>query len=97
MSKFDYDVLYDEDDTYLAVSKERYTLDEARAIAEHELGAKARLLANDYCVRHRTGRSLEGEPTVGWFLDFGILPQRPALRVGTGPRLVRHGRLVHRF
>ena len=75
MSKFDYDTLYGEDDTYLAVSKERHTLDEARAIAEHELGAKVRLLEEDCCVRHRAGRSLDGEPTVGWFLDFDILPR----------------------
>ena len=73
MSKFDYAAFCDDDGMYIGVSKERHSIDQARDIACSELGEPVCLLEGDYRARFRTGRTLEGEPTVGWFLDYGDL------------------------
>ena len=72
MSKFDYDIFlggYDE----LAVSKEKYTKEEAIDIAKVELSQRRRpyyLCVGDGFVRHRAGRNECGEPCVGWWMEY---------------------------
>ena len=75
MSKFDYDIFlggYDE----LAVSKEKYTKEEAIDIAKVELELSQwrrrpyYLCVRDGFVRHRAGRNECGEPCVGWWMEY---------------------------
>ena len=73
MSKFDYNSFYG-DFNYLAVSKERYTEEEAVEIAKRELletcnNIQTIVLENGF-VRHRAGRDDEGEPRVCWWLEW---------------------------
>lgn len=71
MSKFDYGAFcggYDE----LAVSKERYTKEQAIEIAKVELEQKKPYyiaVGNGY-VRHRAGVDKDGEPRVCWWLEY---------------------------
>lgn len=76
MSKFDYDCFYGGYDM-LAVSKERYTKEQAIEIAKKELaderelyGKKAFLAIGNGYVRHRAGVNEDGEPCVGWWLEY---------------------------
>ena len=73
MSKFDYDSFYG-DFSYLAVSKERYTKEEAVEIAKRELaevsGNVQTLVLEHGFVRHRAGRDDEGERRVCWWLEW---------------------------
>ena len=71
MSKFDYDVFiggYDE----LAVSKEKYTKEQAVELAKIELESINKpyyiAIGNGF-VRHRAGVNEEGKPCVGWWLE----------------------------
>ena len=62
-----------------AVSKEKFTLDEAVKIAKRELGvdntSKGYLaIGNCYC-RYRFGRLEDGEPTSGWWLEYECKPR----------------------
>lgn len=76
MSKFDYEVFYGGYDN-LAVSKERYTKDEAIEIAKRELLdtnrdslKKVFLAIGNAYVRHRAGINEDYEPCVGWWLEY---------------------------
>lgn len=74
MSKFDYGIFYGGYDK-LAVSKERYTKEEAIEIAKRELAwynseTPYYLSIGDGFVRHRAGRNEDGEPCVGWWIEY---------------------------
>lgn len=76
MSKFDYEVFYGEGGTFLGVSKEKHTLEEAKAIAVIELGPHTLHLEDvEWVARHRAGVDDDGVPCVGWWLDAGPLPR----------------------
>ena len=70
MSKFNYNIFvggYDE----LAVSKEKYTKEQAIKIAKKEICYNRRYLyiGNGY-VRHRAGVDEDLKPCVGWWLEY---------------------------
>ncbi len=76
MSKFDFDVFFGAN-TYdlLAVSKEKYTKEQAVGVAKRELCISE--TPNDYYlaigeayVRYRAGRNQDNEPCVGWWLEY---------------------------
>jgi hypothetical protein len=76
MSKFDYDT-FDGGYDSLAISKEKYTKEEAIKIAKVELnyGVKHRekmpyIAIGEGFVRHRAGVNEDGEPCVGWWLEY---------------------------
>lgn len=71
MSKFDYAIFYGGYDE-LAVSKQRYTKEEAVKIARQEFkGRKHKyLFCGDGYARHRAGINEDGEPCVGWWLEY---------------------------
>lgn len=73
MSKFDYANFTDGYDE-LAVSKEKYTKEEAIEIAKAELKyvlkKRPYLKIGDGYVRHRAGRSEDNEPCVCWWLEY---------------------------
>jgi len=70
VSKFDFDTFYSEDGNLLGVSKQRHSFNEAVEIARHEMGWQDyKLMVADKWACHRTGQTLEGDPTVGWFAD----------------------------
>ena len=75
MSKFDWQVFSGEGGVFFAASKERYTLEEATAIAERELESPVAPLDVNWVARHRAGIDDWGEPCVGWWLDDGPLPR----------------------
>ncbi|MCH3943046.1 MAG: hypothetical protein LKE37_05085 [Atopobiaceae bacterium] len=75
VSKFDHEAFIGEGGTFYAVSKERYSLEEATAIAERELECPVVLLEVDWVARHRAGIDDWGDPRVGWWLDDGPLPR----------------------
>lgn len=72
MSKFDYLPFvggYDE----LAVSKEKYTKEQAIEIAKFELERNKKpyyIAVGDGYVRHRAGVDEDGEPRVCWWLEY---------------------------
>jgi len=68
LSKFDHQCFRDIGRSYYAVSKQRYTEDEARKIAETEMGT-SKLKRKDAYVRHRAGRDYLGLPRVCWWLE----------------------------
>lgn len=71
MSKFDYATFYGGYDE-LAVSKERYTREQAIEIAKAELERNKRpyyIAVGDGYVRHRAGVNEDHEPCVGWWLE----------------------------
>ncbi len=72
-SKFDYDIFcggYD----FFAVSKQRYSREEAIEIAKRELqyaqDEEWELAIGDGFVCHRAGVNEDGEPQVGWWLEY---------------------------
>lgn len=72
-SKFQYVMFYDGEEI-LAVSKEKYSKEEAIEIAKVELerldSEKPYFICiNDGFVRHRAGVNDDGEPCVGWWLE----------------------------
>lgn len=73
MSKFDYEAFYG-DYNYLGISKEKYTKEEAIAIAREEFGVtvdvEGFLAVHDAFSRHRAGVDDYGERHVGWWLEF---------------------------
>ena len=74
MSKFDYDIFYGGYDE-LAVSKEKHTKEEAIEIAKVELELPSSrkpyyLCVRDGFVRHRAGVNEDGEPFVGWWIEY---------------------------
>lgn len=73
MSKFDYSIFcggYDD----LAVSKEKYTKEQAIEIAKSELlpnrNKPYELAIGSGYVRHRAGINEDGNPQVGWWLEY---------------------------
>ena len=74
MSKFDFDIFYGGYDN-LAVSKEKYSKEQAIEIAKRELEYSGKqnqvylAIGNGY-VRHRAGRNEDGECCVGWWLEY---------------------------
>ena len=70
MSKFDYDIFFDGYDT-LAVSKEKYSREQAIEIAKEEICSGMRYLyvGNGY-VRHRAGVDEDCNPCVCWWLEY---------------------------
>ena len=74
ISKFDFMEFYGGYDQF-AVSMQRYTKDEAIAIAEremlpHDWGQDGPLMIGEAWVTHRAGLSEDNEPCVGWWLDY---------------------------
>lgn len=67
MSKFDFAIFRDEYDE-LAVSMQRYSKDEAIAMAKLEIDVEPLMMGKSY-VTHRAGINEDGEPCVGWWLD----------------------------
>ena len=72
MSKFDYNHFYGGYDTF-AVSKEKFTKEEAIEIAKVEMKHINKpyyiAMGNGY-VRHRAGVYEDNEPCVGWWLEY---------------------------
>lgn len=72
MSKFDYAGFYGGYDE-LAVSKERYTKEQAIEIAKAELERNKKpyyIAVGDGYVRHRAGVNEDHEPCVCWWLEY---------------------------
>lgn len=71
MSKFDYEIFYGGFDE-LAVSKQRYSKEEAIKIAKEELKYRKHkyLAVGNAFVRHRAGQDENYEPCVGWWLEY---------------------------
>lgn len=72
MSKFEYGIFYGGYDT-LAVSKEKYTKEQATEIAKQELEGMEKPyyigIGNGY-VRHRAGINEDNERCVGWWIEY---------------------------
>lgn len=72
MSKFDYSIFYGGYDE-LAMNKEKYTKEQAIEIAKVELERNKKpyyiAVGNGY-ARHRAGVNEDGEPRVGWWLEY---------------------------
>lgn len=71
MSKFDYETFTGGYDDF-AVSKEKYTKEQAIDMAKLELKHREHkyLFIGDGFVRHRAGRNEDGECCVGWWLEY---------------------------
>lgn len=74
MSKFDYNHFYGGYDSF-AVSKEKFTKEEAIEIAKVEmetvyLKKPYYLCISDGFVRHRAGINEDNEPCVGWWIEY---------------------------
>ena len=71
MSKFNYEGFYGGYDC-LAVSKEKYTKQEAIDIARKELAYEKQiyLAICDGFVKHRAGMNEDNEPCVGWWIEY---------------------------
>lgn len=72
MSKFDYELFYGGYDN-IAISKEKYTKEQAIEIAKVELAINKKpyyLAVGDGYVRHRAGINEDHEPCVGWWLEY---------------------------
>lgn len=73
MSKFDYCSFWGDGYDTLAISKEKYTKEEAIEIAKVELESTNKpyyiAVGNGY-ARHRAGVNEDGEPCVGWWLEY---------------------------
>lgn len=75
MSKFDQGCFFGGYDNF-AVSKERYSKEQAISIAIDNLGPHPScgdewaLAVGDCWVRHRAGVNEDGEPCVGWWLEY---------------------------
>jgi hypothetical protein len=73
MSKFDYDKFTGGYDVF-AVSKEKYTKEQAIEIAKEELRLlnekEFDLRIGSSYVRHRAGINEDGEPCVGWWIEY---------------------------
>ena len=68
ISKFDFMKFnggYDE----FAVSKQRYSRDEAIAVAKREMDIEPLVIGEAY-VTHRAGMNEDDEPCVGWWIDY---------------------------
>lgn len=74
MSKFDYEIFYGGYDI-LAVSKEKYTKEQAIEIAKVELENTKKpyyiAIGNGF-VRHRAGIDEDNNPRVCWWLEYTV-------------------------
>ncbi len=71
MSKFDRNIFYGGYDSF-AVSKEKYSKEEAINIAKKEfngIGYKFLAIGSGW-VKHRAGVNEDDEPVVGWWLEY---------------------------
>lgn len=71
MSKFEWDVFVGGYDM-VAVSKERFTKEEAVAIfaREYSLPKGTVVAIGSAWVKHRAGVNEDGEPCVGWWIEY---------------------------
>ena len=72
MSKFEYGIFFGGYDT-LAVSKEKYSKEEAIEIAKTELESISKpyyIAVGTGYVRHRAGVNEDNEPCVGWWIEY---------------------------
>lgn len=72
MSKFDYASFFGGYDEF-AVSKEKYTKEQAIEIAKVEMESHNKpyfIAVGEGFVRHRAGRNEDNEPCVGWWLEY---------------------------
>jgi hypothetical protein len=73
MSKFECESFYGGYDDF-AVSKEKFTKEEAinlyKEQKEHRKGKGVLIAVCDAYVRHRAGINEDGEPCVGWWLEY---------------------------
>ena len=69
ISKFDFSSFYGGFDIF-AVSKQKYTKDEAIAVVKRELEPNGLLAMGSAFVRHRAGRDECNERFVGWWLEY---------------------------
>lgn len=80
LSKFKYGIFPNDGQTYVAVSKQKYTFDEAVAIASRELGIdysdSYSFAYNEAWVMHRAGVNKDGEKVVGWWIENKPRPNR---------------------
>lgn len=60
---------------FYCVNKDKYSIDEARAIAAFELDSDVELVADDWMVRHRAGIDEDGCRRVGWWLEADRVPR----------------------
>ncbi len=71
MSKFDYDVFYDEEgQCTIGISKQKYSKEQARKIAKRELDTEDIIeYDEDMYVRYGLG-TLDGEKRQGYWLEY---------------------------
>lgn len=73
MSRFEYENFYGGYDDF-AVSKEKYTKEQAIALykdsKDYYKGKGVLIAVCDAFVRHRAGVNEDGEPCVGWWLEY---------------------------
>jgi hypothetical protein len=73
VSKFDYDNFYGDGYDSFAVSKEKYSKEEAIEIAKVEMESVNKpyfIAVGDGFARHRAGVNEDNEPCVGWWLEY---------------------------
>ncbi len=74
LSKFDYGTFYGYGERWFAVSKQRFSIDEAMAMFAREFDMTAEEIAEfeieSAAVRWRAGVNEENEPQVGWWLEI---------------------------
>ena len=71
-SKFDHEYFYDDDFNELAISKQKYTKEEAIKVAKDYFGTRKEsfyLAIGNNFTRHRVGRDSFGDRISGWFLE----------------------------
>lgn len=72
VSKFEFESFVGGYDSF-AVSKQKFTKEEAIKCAIYQKdwsGREGYIAIGDAFVRHRAGRNEEGEPVVGWWLEY---------------------------
>lgn len=71
-SKFDYEFFYGDDGSWIGISKQVYSREEAIAIWEEETDKKFdenSRSVQDRFARYRFGLNEDDEPVSGWFLE----------------------------
>jgi len=71
-SKFDFNIFYGGYDSF-AVSKQKYTKEQATELAKIELETHEKpyyIAVGSGFVTHRAGINEDGEPGVGWWLEY---------------------------
>lgn len=80
-SKFDFDIFYDEweDRRYFAANRDKYTREAAIALWEQETDGAPVFEVREAAVRWGVGGKIDGEPRVGWWLEFHEDGNKPRL------------------